>query len=55
MIDVTADFVCTGSLLSLTVTVKVEIPLVVGVPAIVPVVAPNVNPAGNVPDVIDQV
>jgi hypothetical protein len=51
----TADFVCTGALLSVTVTVKVDIPLAVGVPEIVPVADPSVSPAGRLPEVMDQV
>jgi hypothetical protein len=55
VIVVTADFVCTGLLLSVTVTVKVDIPLAVGVPEIVPVVDAKVRPPGRLPEVIDQV
>jgi hypothetical protein len=40
---------------SCTCTVKVDVPIVVGVPAMTPVLAANVNPAGRVPVVIDQV
>jgi len=41
--------------LSVTVAVKLDVPLVVGVPEITPVVPASVNPAGRLPDVIDQV
>jgi hypothetical protein len=53
--EVAADFVWTGELLSLTVAVKLDVPLVVGVPEIMPVVAARVSPAGRLPEVIDQV
>jgi len=46
--------VCGGTEESVTVTVKVELPAVVGVPVKVPVVA-NVIPAGNVPLVTAKV
>jgi hypothetical protein len=54
-IDVTADLCCAGLPLSVTVTVKVDIPDELGVPEITPVVAARVNPDGRVPEVIDQV
>jgi len=54
-IEVAADFVWTGLPLSLTVTVKFEVPLVEGVPEMIPVVAARVSPAGRLPEVIDQV
>lgn len=54
VIDTTADCVCTGLLLSLTVTVKLKVPPVVGVPVIAPEFAANVKPAGRVPAVTDQ-
>ena len=54
-IEVVADFVWTGELLSLTVAVKLYVPLVVGVPEMMPVVAARVSPAGRLPEVIDQV
>jgi hypothetical protein len=44
-----------GVPLSLTVAVKLDVPLVVGVPEIIPVVAARVSPAGRLPAVIDQV
>jgi hypothetical protein len=55
VIVIAADFVWTGLLLSLTLAVKVDIPLTVGVPEIVPVVDARVSPAGRLPDVIDHV
>jgi len=55
VIDVAMDRVWTGELMSLTMTVKFEVPLVLGVPEITPVVAAWVNPAGRVPDVMDHV
>ena len=48
------DLVCTGLPLSLTATVKFDVPLAVGVPEMTPVVAVRVNPAGRPPDVIDH-
>jgi hypothetical protein len=53
--DVAADCVCTGVPLSLTVAVKLNVPVADGVPEIIPVVAARVRPAGSAPDVIDQV
>ncbi len=44
-----------GELESAACTVKFDVPAVVGVPAIAPVAAFNVNPAGSVPTVTDQV
>jgi hypothetical protein len=41
--------------LSLTVAVKLDVPLAVGVPEMIPVVASRVSPAGRLPAVIDQV
>ena len=54
-IVIAADFVCTGLPLSLAVTVKLEVPAVVGVPEITPVAGARANPAGRVPVVIDHV
>ena len=48
------DVVWAGLPLSVTVAVKVEDPLVVGVPEIAPFDA-RLSPAGSLPDVIDQV
>ena len=53
--EVAADLVWTGEPLSLTVAVKLDVPLVVGVPEMIPVVAAKVSPAGRLPEVIDQV
>lgn len=52
--DIAADFVCTGFPLSLTVAVKLDVPLVTGIPEIIPVVGARVNPVGRLPEVIDQ-
>jgi hypothetical protein len=38
-----------------TVAVKLDVPLAVGVPEMIPVVASRVSPAGRLPAVIDQV
>jgi hypothetical protein len=54
MMEVAADFVWTGVPLSLTVAVKVYVPLVVGVTEMMPVVAARVSPTGRLPAVIDQ-
>lgn len=54
-IDRAVDFVCTGLPLSLTATVKLEVPSVVGVPEITPVPAARLNPAGRLPAEIDHV
>ena len=53
VIDRGADLVCTGLPLSLTLTVKVEVPLAVGVPEITPELA-SVSPAGKLPELIDH-
>jgi ABC-type thiamin/hydroxymethylpyrimidine transport system permease subunit len=55
VIDVAADLVCAGLLLSLTVTVKLDVPFAVGVPEIAPLPAARVSPAGRLPEVTDQV
>jgi hypothetical protein len=55
VIDIAVDFVCTGLLLSLTATVKLNVPLAVGVPEITPLLELSVNPAGRLPELIDQV
>ena len=55
VIEVVIDRVWAGLPLSLTLAVKVEVPLALGVPEITPVVAARVNPAGRLPDVIDHV
>lgn len=54
-IDVAADCVWAGELLSVTVAVKLYVPLADGVPEIIPVVAARVSPVGRVPAVIDHV
>jgi hypothetical protein len=54
LMNVRTDFVSTGLLLSLAVTVKLKIPLAVGIPEITPVAVANVRPAGRVPAVMDQ-
>jgi hypothetical protein len=41
--------------LSFTVAVKLEVPLALGVPEMVPVVAARVSPAGRLPELIDHV
>jgi hypothetical protein len=41
--------------LSVTVAVKVEVPIAVDVPEIIPVDGVRLKPAGSLPDVIDQV
>jgi hypothetical protein len=45
--EVETDFVWTGLPLSLTATVKLNVPLAVGVPEMIPVVAAKVSPAGR--------
>jgi hypothetical protein len=52
---VVTDFVCTGLPESATVAVKLDVPLAVGVPETIPVVADRVRPAGRLPEVTDQV
>ena len=53
VIDSTADLVCTGLSLSDTLTVKVDVPLPVGVPEMTPEPV-SVKPVGRLPDNIDQ-
>jgi hypothetical protein len=48
-------FVATRELASVTCTVKVLVPVPVGVPEITPVLDANVNPAGRLPTVMDHV
>jgi hypothetical protein len=48
VIDSCADAVCAGDALSAAVTVKVDVPVAVGVPEITPA-ADIVNPAGRLP------
>lgn len=47
--------VCAVLAESLTITVTLKLPLAVGVPETMPVVAPRESPAGRLPPVIDQV
>jgi hypothetical protein len=54
VIDSCAETVCTGDPLSLTATVKVDVPLPVGVPEITPPLD-SVRPTGRVPDASDHV
>ena len=49
------DLVCAGLPASLTVTVKLDVPLAVGVPEIRPVLAIRLSPAGRLPPVMDHV
>jgi len=49
---VVADVVCAGPLLSVTIAVKVTVPVVVGTPEIVPVAGTSASPAGSLPDLI---
>jgi hypothetical protein len=53
-IDSCADAVCAGDPLSVTVTVKLDVPVFVGVPEITPPLD-IVSPAGRLPDVTDHV
>lgn len=54
VIDVATDLVWIGLLLSFTVTVKLNVPLAVGVPEIVPVAADRLSPAGKLPELTDH-
>jgi len=47
--------VAVWKLVSLTCTVKLLLPMPVGVPEITPVLGARVNPAGRLPEVIDHV
>lgn len=49
---IAADFVCAGFPLSVTLAVKLNDPLEVGVPEITPLA--RLNPAGKLPEVIDH-
>ena len=53
VIDSVAVFVCSGLLLSCTLTVKLDVPLAEGVPEITPP-EESVNPAGSVPELSTQ-
>ena len=50
-----SDFEAVLELASVTLTVKLLVPVAVGVPEITPVLAANDRPAGNEPELIDQV
>ena len=50
-----SGFVAASELASMTCTVKLLVPLPVGVPEIAPVLGASVSPAGKVPEIIDQV
>jgi hypothetical protein len=52
-IESEADVVCVGLAESLTETVKLNVPFVVGVPEIDPVPEPRLSPAGR-PETIDH-
>jgi hypothetical protein len=49
-----SDLVAVSALASVTLTVKVLVPVPAGVPEITPVVEASANPAGKVPEVTDQ-
>jgi hypothetical protein len=53
-IAVVAEAVCVGLPLSVTAAVKVDVPLWVGTPEMIPVDGARDNPAGNLPVAIDQ-
>ena len=53
-IERATDLVCAGLLLSVTVTVKLDVPLAVGVPEIKPDEGEMLSPAGRLPAVTDQ-
>ena len=53
-IERAVDLVCAGLPASVTVTVKLELPVAVGFPEIRPEVAFNESPAGRLPPVMDQ-
>ena len=55
VIDAATDFTCAGLPLSLTVAVKLNAPLAVGIPEITPLPAFSANPAGRLPELIDHV
>jgi hypothetical protein len=54
-IEKLADLVCAGLPESAAVTVKEEVPAVVGVPKMIPLALFSVSPAGRLPVVTDQV
>jgi hypothetical protein len=49
-----SDFVAVSKWASVTFTVKVLVPVPVGVPEITPVLGARASPAGTVPEMIDQ-
>jgi hypothetical protein len=51
----TADLVCAGLLESLADTVKLAVPVAVGVPEMIPVDGARLNPAGRLPALMDHV
>jgi len=51
----TLDCVCAGRSLSCTATVKLTIPLVLGVPEIMPVDDASARPEGSLPEATDHV
>lgn len=53
-IDSETDLVCAGFSASVTVAVKLAVPLAVGVPEMIPVAGTRVSPAGRLPVVIAQ-
>ena len=55
VMDRLAEAVLAGMLESVTVTVKLEVPELVGVPVIAPLEALRLSPAGSEPRVSDQV
>ena len=54
VIDSCAEAVCAGDALSFTVTVKLDVPVFVGVPEITPPLESD-SPAGRFPEAIDHV
>jgi len=54
MMESGTDLVCAGLDASATVAVTLEVPVAVGVPETMPVVAPRLRPAGRLPAVMDQ-
>ena len=55
VIDSASEFACAGLPASLMATVKFDVPVAVGVPEMIPVEAPSVNPAGRLPEATDHV
>jgi hypothetical protein len=54
-IESVIDLACTGLDESVTVKVRLEVPLAVGVPEMTPVAEARVSPAGRLPGGTDQV